>query len=131
MKNKSRAYKLLAYIYMPVIFSIIAYLLIFIALKPYWDVAVSSVSIFTVNPNIDIESKEKTPIYDPNAEKAEIKEAEKDYNEADRKWERAKREYWKNTPPCANTSCSLFSENYTNHCSLYNIQEDCKDYTAE
>ena len=79
MKNKSRAYKLLAYIYMPVIFSIIAYLLIFIALKPYWDVAVSTVSIFTVNPNIEIESKEKTPIYDPNAEKAEIKEAEKPY----------------------------------------------------
>ena len=76
MKSKSRILKLLAYIYMPVIFSIIAYLLIFIALKPYWDVAVSTVSIFTVNPNIEIESKEKTPIYDPNAEKAEIKEAE-------------------------------------------------------
>ena len=61
----------------------------------------------------------------------EIKEAEKDYNEADRKWEQAKKEYWRNTPACSNTTCNLYSDYHTNHCSFHNIQEDCKDYTTE
>lgn len=82
MKNKSRAFKLLAYVYMPVIFSIIAYLLIYIALKPYWGVAVSAVSIFTSGGNEIVSSAEKPPIYNPNAEMPEIKEAEKPYIDA-------------------------------------------------
>lgn len=61
----------------------------------------------------------------------EIKDAEEEYNEADRKWEKAKREYWDYTPPCTNTSCNFYSINHTNHCSWHNIQEDCKDYTTE
>ena len=47
----------------------------------------------------------------------EIKEDEKDYNEANKKWERAKKEYWNNTPPCTNTSCCFYSIYYTNRCS--------------
>lgn len=61
----------------------------------------------------------------------EIKEAEKDYNEVAIKWERAKSEYWSNIPPCIKTSCCYYSINHTNHCWWYNIQEDCKNYTAE
>jgi len=82
MKNQSKGYKLLAYVYMPVIFSIIAYFLIYIALKPYWDVAVSAVSIFTSGSNEITTGAGKTPIYNPDAEMPEIKEAEKPYIEA-------------------------------------------------
>lgn len=79
MNIKSRLFKLLAYLIVPVIFSLIAYLLLFIALKPYWDVAVSAVSLFSIDPATEIGSKEKPPIYDPNAEKVEVREAEKPY----------------------------------------------------
>ena len=82
MKKISKINKLLAYIYMPVIFSIIAYLIIYIALKPYWDVAVSAVSLFTSKTEIQTASTERPPIYDPNAEPAEVKEAEKPYIDA-------------------------------------------------
>ena len=82
MKNKSRAYKLLAYIYMPVIFSIIAYFIIYIALKPYWDVAISAVSIIASGSNKIVSNEEKPPVYDPNAEMPKLKEAEKPYIDA-------------------------------------------------
>ncbi len=79
MKSKSRILKLLAYVFVPVIFSIIAYLLLYIALKPYWDMAASTISIFTNSQSTLMSSDEKPPIYDPNAEPVEIKEAEKPY----------------------------------------------------
>ena len=79
MKKKSRVNKLLAYVYMPVIFSIIAYLLLYIALKPYWDTVISVASIFTFNSEILTNSGDRPPIYDPNAEPVEIKEAEEPY----------------------------------------------------
>ena len=83
MKNKLSISKLLAYLFVPVIFSITAYLIIYIALKPYWDVAVSAVSIFTTNQTIVPADTEKPPIYDPNAEMPEIKEAEEPYIESE------------------------------------------------
>ena len=83
MKNKTRILKLLAYVFVPVIFSVIAYLLIYIALKPYWDTVASVASIFTSDQNGGMMSQEsRPPIYDPNAEPIEVKEAEAPYIDA-------------------------------------------------
>ncbi len=64
---------------MPVIFSVLGYLILYVALKPYWDTVVSAASIFSTSQSIVAEEKEKHPIYDPNAKPVEIREAEKTY----------------------------------------------------
>ena len=79
MKQK-RIYKLLAYIFMPVIFSIIGYALMSVALKPIWDVASSAFSVISAEDAPNFDSRIKT-IYNPEAEKPEPVVPEASINE--------------------------------------------------
>jgi hypothetical protein len=58
----------------------------------------------------------------------EIKEAEQEYLKADNEWEEAKRKYWSEVKPCSNILCEYYNTCMTNHCTWYNIQEDCEKY---
>ena len=81
MNKTTKISKLLAYIFVPVIFSVIAYLLLYIAFRPYWDTAFSVASIFTSSQKGGMANNQdnRKPIYDPNAEPVEVKEAEEPY----------------------------------------------------
>ena len=79
MKSKLSTKKLLAYLIVPVIFTLIAYLLTYIAIRPYWDTAVSAASMFTQDKSMAVEPRAGEKIYDPNAGPVEVKEAEEPY----------------------------------------------------
>ena len=67
--NKSRVLKLLAYFFMPVIFSVIGYIFLYIGLKPYWEMARDAVVLLGGEAPIDEVdvSAVREPLYDPNA----------------------------------------------------------------
>ena len=64
MKKKSRISRLLGYIYIPVVFCIIGYLILGIALKPVWEMAYDVFGLLSADdaPNFNPELKS---IYDP------------------------------------------------------------------
>lgn len=64
--NRSRAIKLLAYLFIPVIFSVIGYLIIYIGIKPYWEMTVAAASLLGVGEETGV-SEQIASIYDPNA----------------------------------------------------------------
>jgi sortase A len=71
--HKKKNVKLLAYITVPVIFTIIGYALLGIALKPVWDVVSAGVSMFAAQEAPTFETELKS-IYDPNAKPEPVEE---------------------------------------------------------
>lgn len=71
--HKKKNVKLLAYITVPVIFTIIGYTLLGIALKPVWDVVSAGVSMFAAQEAPTFETDLKS-IYDPNAKPEPVEE---------------------------------------------------------
>ena len=65
--NKSRIIKLLAYIFMPVIFSVIGYIFLYIGLKPYWEMARDAVVLLGAEAPMEEQAVVRDAIFDPNA----------------------------------------------------------------
>ncbi len=65
--NKSRILKLLAYIFMPVIFSVIGYIFLYVGLKPYWEMARDAVAILGAEAPMEETNVVRDAIYDPKA----------------------------------------------------------------
>ena len=76
--NQSKIFRLLAHIIVPVIFSIIGYLVLFIVFKPYVDTASSVASVFRAGNPGDTKAPAAT-IYDPNSAPAEVRGGEAPY----------------------------------------------------
>ena len=66
MKSLSKAWKLLAYICVPVIFSIIGYCFLYIALKPVWEIGRTAIQ-FIVSDDTPVFNANLGVIYDPDA----------------------------------------------------------------
>ena len=65
-ENAKRTIKLLAYIFVPAIFGVIGYVLLYVGFRPVWDIAKATASMLTVEstPNFN---PQLSDIYDPNA----------------------------------------------------------------
>ena len=65
--NKSRILRLLAYLFMPVIFSVIGYVFLYIGLNPYWEMARDAVTVLGAEAPMDETNTVMAAIFDPNA----------------------------------------------------------------
>lgn len=61
----------------------------------------------------------------------QIKIIEKNYRKALNEFEKAKLNYWKNTPSCLRKNCYFYDKHFTNNCSKFSIQEDCVLYLKD
>ena len=75
--NQSKITRLLAHFIVPVIFSITGYLILFVAFKPYIEMAISVASIFRAGDPGDTKAPAET-IYDPNAAPAQVRGGDED-----------------------------------------------------
>lgn len=65
--NKSRFLKLLAYLFVPVIFSVIGYIILYIALGPYIEMASNAAAVLGADAPIQSNQEIRESIFDPNA----------------------------------------------------------------